>query len=198
MKLLQAFGQFAAQAAPIRSATGLITITPSSITNSGGSATLVGPRVDYTNATSVSVNDVFDSTYRAYIINGTALRSTGDGAVQISMRVGGSNDSTSNYYTSNITATHTTNGGGDSGALTIASIFSNSSSFYAGFTIPIWNPGIAADTNMLGLSANGYLDGYLIDRAVLHDVASAFDGFTLTTSGGNNATGSLVVYGLVM
>jgi hypothetical protein len=79
--------------API-SSTGLVLIKPSTVVNGtdNGKGT-----VSFSAASTVSLNDVFSSTYQNYKIIYTG-NGTNDNAFNFRLRVSGSDNSTSNYY----------------------------------------------------------------------------------------------------
>jgi len=76
---------------------GLVLVTPTSIANSGGSASVSGGAVTLTGVTSVSLNGVFTSTYQNYSIVANITNSDAT-KVNFRLRLGGT-DNTGNYRT---------------------------------------------------------------------------------------------------
>jgi hypothetical protein len=75
-------------------------ITPTSIANSGGSASASGGAVTFSGVTSVSLNGCFSATYLNYkiVINLTANSATGPTDLNFRYRITGSDQTSSNYY----------------------------------------------------------------------------------------------------
>lgn len=75
---------------------GLSIVTPTSIANSGGSASVSGGAVTFTGVTSVSLNGVFSSVYDNYLMDITFEQST-DVSINLRVRASGTDLSGSVY-----------------------------------------------------------------------------------------------------
>jgi hypothetical protein len=150
----------------------------------------------FTSAGTVSINNVFSSSYTNYKILLGITGVSGGLDVNLRMRNAGT-DSAVNYNRSGITTFFNTTAitvlnqvGTTSGILLPAVVREISAD------ITVSNPAVASETVLIfqgsGLSASAVAN---VQAGILHDVASAFDGFTLFTSAGT-MTGNLSVYGL--
>jgi hypothetical protein len=99
-------------------APGLSQVTPTSIANSGGTATLTGGAVVASAVTTVSLNGVFTDTYDNYRILIQATNSTVD-TLRVRYRLSGTDASGTDYYNrmSDLGATYVTTGGAATSAL---------------------------------------------------------------------------------
>ena len=82
-----------------KAAAGLTLLTPTSIVATGGSATSSissTGTVSFTSASTISLNDVFSTTYDNYRIIFRSTTST-TGQIKLRLRVSGSDNTTSNY-----------------------------------------------------------------------------------------------------
>jgi len=78
---------------------GLVPITPTSIANSGGSASASGGAVTFSGVTSVSLNGVFTSTYVNYRVFIDAIGSGSSVTSSLRFRASGTDNTTANYQT---------------------------------------------------------------------------------------------------
>jgi hypothetical protein len=178
---------------------GLTVIAPTSIANSGGSATSTGGVVTFTGVSSISLNGVFSATYRRYMLVWSGGGSTSPGtACNMRLRASGTDASGANYfmqrsqfYASTAAAVRSTSqtsvlcGFFDSIGTTLAS-YLVSNPFLAASTLWLGTSGSNADT-----SNNAQLDGTYAS----HSLTTSYDGFTLFPSAGT-ATGIIRVYGI--
>ena len=179
-------------------AAGLKPIVPSSVAiGSGSSSVSTLGAVTFTSASSVSLNDVFSSTYQNYRI----VLNTGDPASNqlftMRMRVSGADNSNATYYRMNF-------GQGTGGATSLLGVTQTSFGLgYAGGTshfasaIDTFNPfDSTLRTSISGLgvgnnsSYNG-ITGWTING--WFDATTSFTGFSLLF--GANTTGTVSVYG---
>jgi len=195
------------QTADWGSRAGLAKIVPSSVAvGSGtGSSDTLG-NVTFSGASSVSLNDVFSSTYDRYkiLVDGnTSLTS----AVSILMRlrVSGSDNTSSNYrwttiYVRDNSGTPTVGGEGSNGTNTfaVAGSLSSTAGFTAINTIELANPFVSTKNTAL-TNINYVYDqttplGYVYTGGAIMTVTTSYTGFTFYTSSGN-MTGTIRVYG---
>lgn len=169
---------------------GLVLIKPSSVVNGtdNGKGT-----ISFSAASTVSLNDVFNSTYSNYRI---LLESTGSTTANIGMRLRVSNtDTTTNYSRQYIygTAVSLSSGRstGDSNWITC----NINTGFRSAITMDVYNPFLTVATNCSTFSNSLYPTGN--DIAINNfgqDSGTSFTGFTLTTNTGT-MTGTVSVYG---
>jgi hypothetical protein len=179
------------------STSGLNLVTPVSIANSGGSASLSGGEVTLTGITSISLNGVFTSTYENYLVifqvNGTT-----DDNTNLRLRVAGT-DATTNYNRQSLTAENASITGVRNSAqstLLLNLIVRNTTNPNI-FRLNIGAPALARNTALEGsgvdlAAANGDVNYRAL--AANHSTATAYDGFTFYPSTGA-VTGTIRVYG---
>jgi hypothetical protein len=174
---------------------GLSLITPTSITNTGGSANISSTgAVSFTSASAISLNNVFSSTYDNYLIL-VNLDSTSSGQlINMRMRVSEIDNSSNNYYWAYGYASY---------AGTAALVNKNSvgltSSFEVGYSggnfgLNVYNPFRSFKTvfsKILGLNNDNdvhYGGGGNMS------VTTSYTGFSFLMASGN-ITGTIKVYG---
>jgi hypothetical protein len=178
---------------------GLKKIIPTSVAvGSGSGSASASGTVTFTGASSVSLNDVFSTTYDNYkiIINVDGVTTT---AQNLSLRLRtGSDDSGANYYQSGFfnnsnasTYTGEANTGQTSFATTYLTVAAGDHHFS---TIEMFNPNLAKDT--LFTSLNGRSDGTAsaqLYRAGALNTSTQYTGFTIFVT--TTITGTVSVYG---
>jgi hypothetical protein len=150
---------------------------------------------------SQSINNVFSSTYDNYLIIFSARTVTGaTSTFDLKLRVSGTDSSASysNYYTGVNSASGTQNLINNSAsALTLTSTHSSVTTPYVMARFEIINPAIATPTlftgQSVGLTSAGQYLAY--SGGALHDVATAYDGLTISRSSGTITTGAISIYG---
>ena len=175
--------------APPATAPGLAIVTPTSIANSGGSASASGGAVTFTGVSSVSLNGVFTNTYSNYLVVSKGTQSA-DAIISARVRASGTDLTTSTYPYQSLTA---------SGASSTASNGTNSSFWFAygsandwWTTATIFSPQLAEKT---GISAyGGMLGGYVLTSQAAVNNTSSYDGLTVFVGSGT-LTGTIRVYG---
>lgn len=171
---------------------GLSMANPTSIANSGGSASASGGEVTFTAVNSISLNGVFTSSYENYRITYRAL-SSANVVLFCRLRASGSDNTTTSSYVvqlvrsigTSVTAINPTNTYWDS--------FGGSNTAYGcTASYDIFRPQLAAATTFLGQFFDG--TNYIAANSGYHTQATAYDGFTLYPSSGT-ITGTIRVYG---
>jgi hypothetical protein len=173
---------------------GLTLITPTSIANTGGTASIgTNGTVSFSAASIVSLNDVFSSTYENYKILLNITSAATQDAIFMRLRVAGSDNSSNNYYWSLIyqnVSGGTTPSGANSNNL--------SSSFRVGYSstnarslIEVFSPFATSQTSFNAQNGNNNSDFAL--QGGNTSVTTSYTGFTLIFAG--NTTGSVSVYG---
>jgi hypothetical protein len=174
---------------------GLVLIKPSSVVNGtdNGKGT-----VSFTSASTISLNDVFNSTYTNYRI---LLRLTSGGSagnVCMRLRVSGSDNSTNNYYSgfSFDRFTNTTgNGAGNPNTTYVLPAMTSTGQVFS-FNMDVFYP-FTTNTTLISYKGTGQdvTSGYSMVGAGYHEVSSSFTGFTMFSNNGNLGTGTVSVYG---
>ena len=138
-----------------------------------------------------SVNDVFSATYTNYRI---VLTGTGSDNQTFRLRVSGTDNTTSNYQYQKLVVNSTTVSGARTTAGTSFEI-NGMSDGQALNVIELSNPGAALTTGF------HFIGGYNLNATIFlyhihgyHNVATAYDGFTILPGSGT-ITGSVSVYG---
>jgi hypothetical protein len=172
----------------------LVAMTPSSTANSGGTVTTSGAEVSAAGVTSVSLNGVFTSTYKNYLIMiYAATMSSPSGSVLMRLRASGSDTAGVVYYSSTQYALFGATGGygGINGGANF-DITNVTNTIQTAASVWVQSPQLATQTNYQTIGSrtdgSGTGGGYLNDTTV-------YDGFTLLV-GANTLTCKVVVYGL--
>ena len=181
---------------------GLTLITPTSIANTSGTASIgANGTVSFSAASTVSLNGVFSSTYENYRIVFTTSNFSASDALSFRLRASGSDYSSANYSqmgTRNFSNGATIAALNESGRTSIGLGSSNSAaSDRCGITIDIFKPNVNFVNKVMHISiVNQDSTGlYLRTQGGLADGATyIFDGFTFIIASGN-MTGTVSVYG---
>lgn len=173
---------------------GLAPATPTSIANSGGSASLSGNTVTFTGVTSVSLNGCFTSSYTNYrvLVKYTAI-TTSNQIVNMRLRLAGTDLSSATYHNQRIVGSSTTVSASRSTGLTFFEGTQVHTTEGAYHEWEISAPALAQRTHYLFrgiVGVNTTLDGY----GGANTNATAYDGFSLIAVA-NNVTGTVSVYG---
>lgn len=170
---------------------GLRIVTPTSIANSGGSASASGGAVSFTTVSSVSLNGVFTSAYENYRILIDAT-SSADIVVNGRFRASGTDASGSNYNRQSAGFFNTSSFIGRTTSANVLNICSPNGAFNC--VMDIFKPQLAVDTRAILLSGTTSTSPSAEFITHNHNVSTAYDGFTILTSSGT-ITGTLRVYG---
>lgn len=176
--------------APNATAPGLAIVTPTSIANSGGSASASGGAVTFSGVTSVSLNGCFTSTYENYRFIFT-LTGTGATNVGIRFRASGTDDSSSNYQWMQLYAAGAVGNSSATSQTSMGVAYTNSELVSA--SVDFYRPQLAAFTLFTSNSQrnNGPVASLWTGS---HNVATSYDGMSIISSSGT-FTGTLRVYG---
>lgn len=177
---------------------GLIKIVPASVAVGSGSASVDATgTVNFSTASSISLNGTFTSAYDNYRVYFFMHASTaGDSALK--MRANGVDNSDSNSYRRGDVYVNTANAVAGSSSLTtfyqIGNYATTSSSTSSKFMVEFNDPFLLRVTQ---IQNSVFRDG---DNLALHNmgrhtVSSAFDGFTTYPINGGTLTGIIRVYG---
>jgi hypothetical protein len=177
---------------------GLILLTPTSIAYTGTSATIsANGSVSFSACSVLSLNDVFTSNYDNYRVIIGPVTATTSAGILYRLRVSGSDNSTaSSYVDEQLVASGTDVTGSrysrDSGYVARAS----SSSTPSGFIVDFYGPYLTQPTAWRSVSTEAFNSARIVDLAGTHNQSTAYDGFTLISNAGQNATGRVAVYGM--
>ena len=171
---------------------GLNLVTPTSIANTTGSASITGGEVTFTGVTSLSLNGVFTSTYSNY-----RILFSGQGSTSVSttmrLRASGTDNTGSNYkigryyvgVNQSQVAGNTNNDTSTGFGFVIMQVSTTSNG-----SIDLFDPQKASVTSGNLITGGSFLDIY----GYSHTQATSYDGFTVFVNVGN-MTGKVRVYG---
>lgn len=148
----------------------------------------------FSSVSSVSVDNVFSSTYLNYQIVGRSILSgAASETLSFRLRSGGSDNSTtyeSQQFNMNNTVLSSSRYSGNDAAVALLG-----DSYVQGFTLDLYRPFVAEQTVGTSLPVQEDSSGNIRVRRIsmIHKVSSSFDGFTLFVS--NTITGQFSVYG---
>ena len=177
--------------------TGLVEITPSTVSVSGGSGSISATgAVSFTSASAISLNDVFSTSYDSYFITSTLTGSTTNAYAQLRLRVSGTDASGSDYVWGFIA----TNSGGTSftlaGSGATSSNITRPSTTDSIVSLTIGNPFLTKKTIWSGTTS--YNDGATVTPAAAvggaHSLTTSYTGFSLIAASGT-ITGTISIYG---
>lgn len=173
---------------------GLTPITPTSIANSGGTASLSGSKVTVTGVTSVSLNGVFSATYDNYRL---VMTMTGDAdrALLMRYRTSGTDNTNSNYAYSRIAGNASTVSGAGAYPNNTAEILQVSNGAPSIVISDIGGPFLTEKTAGISTGTTSTPSAIVAQyEAFVFTATTSFDGFTVFVSAGN-ITGDIRVYG---
>ena len=178
---------------------GLIPIVPSSVDKSGGTATVstLG-KVTFTGVSSISLNNVFSSSYNNYRIMITGGAASTGTAISIRYRASGADRTNNAYYFGGFfsreqgTTTGAWSGSGVT-SMTLVSVYNvaNTNTVQADISNPA-DAAVGTGINWQSWNNDGS-GGYGIFAGGLYATNNANTGFTLFTAG--TITGTVTVYG---
>lgn len=178
---------------------GLSPIAPTSIANSGGTASTTANTTTFTGVTTLSLNGIFSATYDLYEIAYSLTSTSATNGLWARLRVSGTDATGSDYTFQEWYGDSSTAG---AARVTSTSVFrigyNNSSSNGNNGNIQVFNPFAAAYTRIQGTYS--YLNGTstaLVGLSVVgnHTLATSYTGITFLLSGAGNMTGTVSVYG---
>ena len=172
---------------------GLVLVKPTSIANSGGTASLSGGAVTFTGVTNVSLNGCFTSAYENYLLKIRVTGSAANEGLVVRYRAAGTDNSSSSYIVQSLSANDSVVNAGR-GTQTAASIGNVTSDYLSGIDTNIYGPQLATVTNHSSLAAFARVGGLLVINVGTFTGTTQFDGLTLQATSGT-ITGTIRVYG---
>ena len=166
---------------------------------STGGLVCVKAETAFSAAATVTADNVFTSSYTNYLLQFTSTCATNQN-ITLQLRVGGVTATAGNYNDQLLSASSTTVSGSRSASATSFDIqTAAASSVYNFAQVTIFQPQLARATGFHALSTyNGsgvYTQPIRQDWFGNHSLATAYDGFIISVSGGETLTGSYAVYG---
>ena len=141
----------------------------------------------------VNVNGCFSSTYENYLVTVRVLGST-DENLNLRLRVGGTDASGTNYRQQDLNITSA----GVSSGLSLVAQYRAAAFGTANPTsgqIQFHRPNIAERTSMISHMVTGNNTTALYLPVCNHELATAYDGFSLLPAAGATVTGTIRIYG---
>lgn len=173
---------------------GLVTVIPGSVTVGSGSASVAANGlITFSGATSISINSAFTSTYRRFLVHFEIQRNASGSDVTFRLRKSGTDSSASVYVQSGWYYT-TSSTFGAYGSGTQAQQYLGTS-FNVNGTMTIHNPMDATlrTLNHAETTCGGTTP--MFKAHCYHDVADAYDGFTLFETAASTFGGTITIYG---
>jgi hypothetical protein len=174
---------------------GLTLITPSSIANSGGTATLSGAVTTASSVNSVSFNGVFSSTYVNYLIVYNELIGSTTLQTQMRLRASGTDTSGTAYFMSGYRqawGSGSSGGYGENGGNNWGVNIQTGNTYKDGSTINVFSPNVAVNTTFTTVFVGNESAGF---NGGVHNSSTQFDGFTILPSTGS-LSGIFRTYGI--
>ena len=172
---------------------GLVLVKPSTVVNGtdNGKGT-----VSFSAASSISLNDVFSSTYDNYrIVCRFTDTVSGGSNIDLRLRVGGADASGANTYKHQLV--NFEGGSTSTGRYNLTSMIIGGSGTSATqlntWALDMFSPNLATATTIQSASLSNYDNAYMRFSHGNHAVATAYTGFTFFSDG--NMTGTISVYG---
>jgi hypothetical protein len=172
---------------------GIVQLIPGSVDIGSGSATVNGNgQISFSGASSISINDIFNSTYTNYKVIGD-ITNTSASLVSMRYRVS-SSDRTSGYLTSSFyLALSAADFLKDNNGTTYSRISYCAANTDTTFESILYRPFTTAKTYQSTIAIRG--DAYVYQSGTYTDSTTSYTGFTIYPNSGGTMTGSFSVYG---
>lgn len=168
---------------------GLVAVAPTSIANSGGSASLSDYTVSFSGVSSVSLNGVFSGDYDNYAVLIRAAKST-SAHLRVRLRASGADATGNDYYYSRMWWLSPSTDGANNQTTYLQ--LDNTVTGTAAVNMTIFDAAVAFHTRFSYLYGTPYANTG--SGTASHTQAIAYDGFTLYPDSGT-MTGTVSVYG---
>lgn len=179
---------------------GLVAVAPTSIANSGGSASLSNYTVSFSGVSSVSLNGVFSGDYDNYrIMWRMTAASSANTDIGMRLRASGSDNTAANYGTQKLasfSATASADNNPNGNTVWNVGYVASANGDYQATTMDIFAPFDTKKTLMTALRQD-YSSTTMFLQIVsgFNNQSTAYDGFTLYPVAGGTLTGSVSVFG---
>ena len=187
--------------APPSTTPGLAIVTPTSIANSGGTATLSGDAVTYTTVNSVSLNGIFTAVYDNYKIMLEITDPSASSYIGLRVRAAGT-DASTNYFHEFIGLEaggggFSSIGGNPAVSFQLFQTYSATSAWSYSSAVDVHQPFLARRTTVGGTAvgvsnSSGVPVGFA--GGGFHNLSTSYDGFSIM-AGSGTFTGVVRVYG---
>lgn len=177
---------------------GLAPATPTSIANSGGSASLTDNTVTFSGVTSVSLNGCFTATFTHYrAVMRLNAPSSANTVADLRMRASGTDATAGNYqygiaYIARTTGAASSTTGNNATSMRVLGGYNAETVSDVFFGTP--QLAVATTISLQGVFANN-TDIFSMEGAGIHQVATAYDGLTLFVSSGSSISGTISIFG---
>jgi hypothetical protein len=145
-------------------------------------------------ASSVSVDDVFSSTYENYCLIINLVSSASDNILRLRLRVSSTDASGTDYAYQTLNAINTTVSAGRGTGQTSWDIFRQDTSYNGGIAY-IYRPNVAATTQYSSTGAWSLDNARINLNGGSHGLSTAYTGFSLIPNSGT-ITGQISTYGI--
>lgn len=178
---------------------GLVPVTATSVSNTGGSYVKNGGIVTFSGVSSISLNGVFSSAYKNYrLVVSDLLTASGTSQINVRMRNAGTDNAANSYYQlwtmKRINGTFQDNTGGPGTAYTLIG-YDNNTAYSWHWSGDVIAPFEAKNTSLSGQGVGVDVTGlYMLNSTVLHTTNSSFDGITFYPSS-STMSGSIQIFG---
>jgi len=174
---------------------GLNPVAPTSIANSGGSASTTGRTVSYSGVTSISLNGVFSTGFDDYmILFDQMIGNTNPTEFTLRLRVGGADSSGANYFGALVFSTFAGTLGilSNSGGTSFIRFINATPTIKLGMNTLVQSPFLSEITSITHQGSRVETGGQIMGH---HSAATSYDGFTILSTGPATLTGTIRVYG---
>jgi hypothetical protein len=166
---------------------GLQLVLPTSIANSGGTATSSNGKTTFAGCTLIKLNGVFNSSFENYLIK-VNFNNDASADIRFKLSVAGTESSTG-YVRQRLQGNATTVTA--SSDTTTFWVVSTANTTRSPMSMDLFGPAIAQTTSF---NSHGGRSDFTVVNTGLHTETTAYDGFTFTPSSGT-LTGTIYVYG---
>jgi hypothetical protein len=173
---------------------GLAPATPTTIANSGGTATLASNTVTFTTINTVSLNGCFTSSYSNYRILLRITAASGNVDVNLRLRAAGTDTSAGYYYSYNYADFGAATGGILNGSNVNQFLFAFANTQITSGVMDVISPQLAEATTFHSQGLNASTSGNSRSGGGVANNSTVFDGFTLFPPTGT-ISGTVSVYG---
>lgn len=181
------------KARDVSSRGGLTVVIPSSVSVGSGSASVAANGlITFSSASSISINNAFNSTSKRFLINVELQRSLSGNDVTFRYRKSGTDNSSTIYVLGGWYFT-TSGTFGNYGSGTQAQQYLGTS-FNVSGTMTVHNPMDASLRTLNHWDGTAGSTFPMFKSHCYHDTADAFDGFSLFDAGGSVFNGTITIY----
>lgn len=171
--------------------------SPACVTVGAGSSYTVNANgsVSFSSCESLSLNNVFSSTYDNYMIS-IAATATAAQNWHVRFRSGGVDNATASSYITQTTDANSTSLATQRTTADYGRWFYGGSVRRTAATMYLFGPYLVQGTTYRSVSASDLANSYMFDCSVNHSVSASYDGFTIFRASASGAiTGKITVYG---